>query len=99
MARRNRCRYRGPMTKAIHIGVGGWTYEPWQGSFYPAKLPKATELEHAAGRLTAIEINSTYYSSQKPESLAARASATPTGFVLPAKGLETRWSGKRWGDR
>lgn len=73
------------MTKAIHIGVGGWTYEPWQGSFYPAKLPKAKELEHAAGRLTAIEINSTYYSSQKPESFAKWAAATPEGFIFTAK--------------
>src|SRR3546814_11553713 len=85
LARRNRCRYRGPMTKAIHIGVGGWTYEPWQGSFYPAKLPKAKELEHATGRLTAIEINSNYYSSQKPESFAKWAAAPPEGLVFTAK--------------
>ena len=54
----------------IHIGVGGWTYEPWRGPFYPAGLPQKRELEYAGQQLTGIEINGTYYGSQKPESFA-----------------------------
>jgi uncharacterized protein YecE (DUF72 family) len=73
------------MAHPIHIGIGGWSYEPWQGSFYPEKLARAKELEYAASRLTSIEINSTYYSSQKPESFAKWAAATPKGFVFTAK--------------
>ena len=23
------------MTHPIHIGIGGWTFEPWRGVFYP----------------------------------------------------------------
>ncbi len=73
------------MPHPIHIGIGGWTYEPWRGTFYPDKLPHAKELAHAAARLTAIEINSTYYSSQKPETFAKWADATPDGFIFTVK--------------
>src|SRR3546814_5892480 len=52
----------------VRAGIGGWTYEPWRGTFYPPGLPHARELEHAASRVSAIEINGTYYRLQKPES-------------------------------
>lgn len=55
-----------PKDGAIRIGIGGWTYAPWRGVFYPENLPHARELEYASSQLTAIEINGTYYSSQKP---------------------------------
>jgi uncharacterized protein YecE (DUF72 family) len=70
----------------IRIGVGGWSYEPWRGTFYPDKLPRKRELEHAASRLTSIEINGTYYGSQKPESFAKWHDETPDGFVFSLKG-------------
>ncbi|MBV9974165.1 MAG: DUF72 domain-containing protein, partial [Hyphomicrobiales bacterium] len=50
----------------IRVGVGGWTFEPWRGTFFPKELPKSRELEHASRKLTSIEINGTYYSTQKP---------------------------------
>ncbi|MGH7153502.1 MAG: DUF72 domain-containing protein, partial [Acetobacteraceae bacterium] len=46
---------------AIRVGVGGWTFEPWRGLFYPDGLPQKRELEYASRRLTSIEINGTYY--------------------------------------
>ncbi len=69
----------------IRIGIGGWTYEPWRGSFYPAKWPQKRELEYAASQLSAIEINGTYYSSFKPASFANWAAAAPDGFVFSVK--------------
>ncbi|HLZ98063.1 MAG TPA: DUF72 domain-containing protein, partial [Steroidobacteraceae bacterium] len=48
-------------TGAIRIGVGGWTYEPWRGTFYPDNLPQKRELEFASRKLTSIEINGTFY--------------------------------------
>jgi hypothetical protein len=45
----------------IFIGIGGWTFEPWRGVFYPEKLTQAKELSYAASKLTSIEINGTYY--------------------------------------
>jgi uncharacterized protein YecE (DUF72 family) len=70
----------------IYIGVGGWTFEPWRGVFYPAKLAHAKELQYAASKLTSIEINGTYYGSQKPESFRKWASEVPDGFVFSVKG-------------
>ncbi|MFK8251742.1 DUF72 domain-containing protein [Ancylobacter terrae] len=70
----------------IRIGVGGWTYEPWRGAFYPDGLAQKRELEYAAGKLTAIEINGTYYGSQKPESFAKWHAETPDDFVFTLKG-------------
>jgi uncharacterized protein YecE (DUF72 family) len=70
----------------IYIGVGGWTFAPWRGVFYPDKLPQARELEYAASKLTSIEINGTYYGSQKPESFRKWAREVPDGFVFSLKG-------------
>jgi uncharacterized protein YecE (DUF72 family) len=79
----------GDMTTApgqIYVGIGGWNYEPWRGVFYPEGLAQAKELAYAASRLTSIEINSTFYGSQKPESFRKWASAVPEGFVFSVKG-------------
>lgn len=70
----------------VYIGIGGWTFEPWRGTFYPDKLPQKRELEYAASQLTSIEINGTYYGSQKPESFARWRDETPEGFVFAVKG-------------
>jgi len=70
----------------IYIGVGGWTFEPWRGVFYPEKLAQAKELQYAASKLTSIEINGTYYGSQKPESFRKWAREVPDGFVFSVKG-------------
>lgn len=69
----------------IRIGIGGWTYEPWRGPFYPAGLAQKRELEHAARHLTSIEVNGTYYGSQKPESFAKWHDETPADFVFSLK--------------
>ena len=71
---------------AIRVGVGGWTFEPWRGSFYPDDLPQKRELEYASRKLSTIEINSTYYGSQKPESFAKWRNETPDDFVFAVKG-------------
>ncbi len=70
----------------IHVGIGGWTYEPWRGTFYPAGLAKARELEHAGTRLTAIEINGTFYRAQSAASFAKWRDAVSDGFVFAVKG-------------
>ena len=69
----------------IRIGIGGWTYEPWRGTFYPEKWPQKRELDYAAEHVTAIEINGTYYGSQKPATFASWAAAVPDGFVFTLK--------------
>lgn len=69
----------------IRIGIGGWTYEPWRGTFFPEKWPHKRELEYAAGKLTAIEVNGTYYSGFKPATFAGWREQTPEGFVFTLK--------------
>lgn len=73
-------------TGRIHIGIGGWTFAPWRGVFYPEKMPQRKELAYAASQLTSIEINGTFYGSQKPESYRKWASEVPDGFVFSLKG-------------
>jgi uncharacterized protein YecE (DUF72 family) len=72
-------------TGRIRVGVGGWTYEPWRGTFYPEKLPQKSELEYASRQLTSIEINGTYYGSQKPATFAKWRDETPDDFVFSVK--------------
>jgi len=69
----------------LRIGIGGWTYEPWRGTFYPDKLPQKRELEYASRQLNSIEINGTYYGSQKPASFAKWRDETPDDFVFSVK--------------
>ncbi|WP_404713075.1 DUF72 domain-containing protein [Sphingomonas sp. MMS24-J13] len=73
------------MPGKIRVGIGGWTFEPWRETFYPPKWPKARELEYASGRVTAIEINGTFYSTQKPATWADWARRTPDDFVFSIK--------------
>lgn len=73
------------MPHPIHIGIGGWTYEPWRGTFYPSGLRQVDELAFAAKALTTIEVNGTYYGTQKPETFAKWAKEVPEGFVFALK--------------
>jgi len=70
----------------IFCGIGGWNFVPWRGVFYPKGLPQAKELAYAGQHLTSIEINATYYGSQKPESFRKWAGEVPDGFIFSVKG-------------
>jgi uncharacterized protein YecE (DUF72 family) len=69
----------------IYLGIGGWTFEPWRGVFYPEGLPKTQELEYAAQHLTSIEINGTFYRTQTPATFRKWASEVSDGFVFSVK--------------
>ena len=69
----------------IFVGIGGWTYEPWRGTFYPDGLTQKRELEYASRQLTSIEINGTYYSTFRPASWVKWRAETPDGFVFAVK--------------
>ncbi len=74
------------MTKGnIRVGIGGWDFDPWRGTFYPAGLAKTKQLAWAAEQLTTIEINATYYGRQKPQTFAKWAKAVPDGFQFSVK--------------
>lgn len=82
----------------IRVGVGGWDYDPWRDSFYPPKLSRAKQLGHMAGRLTAVEINATYYKLQKPELFERWAKAVPEHFRFALKGSRFCSNRRRLGE-
>ena len=87
------------MAKAkIHIGVGGWTFEPWRGAYYPEKLPQRRELEHMGSTMTGVEVNGTFYGSQKPESFRKWHDEVPEDFVFTLKGTRYATNKKVLGD-
>lgn len=69
----------------IRAGIGGWTFEPWRGVFYPEGLPQAKELAFAAGQLRTLEINGTFYRTPSAKSCADWARQVPDGFVFALK--------------
>jgi uncharacterized protein YecE (DUF72 family) len=75
-----------PKSGHIFIGIGGWTFAPWRGVFYPKGLPHAKELAYAGERLTSIEVNGTFYRSQTPATFRKWADEVPPGFVFALKG-------------
>jgi uncharacterized protein YecE (DUF72 family) len=73
------------MAGKVRVGIGGWTFEPWRGVFYPTDLTQKRELEFASRALTSIEINGTYYSTFKPDSWRKWHDETPDDFVFSVK--------------
>ncbi len=73
------------MTGTIRVGIGGWTFEPWRGTFYPDKLSQKKELEYASSKLSSIEINGTYYSGFKIDTWMKWRDETPDDFVFAVK--------------
>jgi uncharacterized protein YecE (DUF72 family) len=70
----------------VRVGISGWRYPGWRGDFYPRGLLQRRELEYAAGRLTSIEINGSFYSLQRPESYRRWRAEVPDDFVFAVKG-------------
>jgi len=77
---------KGKTVGCVRVGIGGWSFAPWRGTFYPKGLPQHKELSFAAAKLTTIEINSTFYRLQSPESFRKWSDAAPDGFVFSVKG-------------
>ncbi len=73
------------MAGTIHVGIGGWDFDPWRGTFYPPGLAKPKQLEHLGTRLNATEINATFYKLQSPELFARWAKMVPDGFKFAVK--------------
>ena len=73
------------MSGRVRVGIGGWNFEPWRGTFYPPAVKSAGELAYAASKLTSIEINATFYRTQSATTFAKWRDATPDDFVFSLK--------------
>jgi uncharacterized protein YecE (DUF72 family) len=82
----------------IFVGVGGWNFAPWRGSFYPKGLAQTKELHFASRQLTSTEINSTFYGLQKPATFQKWHDETPDGFVFSLKAPRFVTNRKRLAD-
>jgi uncharacterized protein YecE (DUF72 family) len=72
----------------IRIGMSGWRYDEWRGTFYPADVTQKRELEFASRQLNSIELNGTFYSTQRPTSFQQWRKDTPDDFVFSVKGSQ-----------
>ena len=70
----------------IRIGISGWRYKGWRGTFYPKDLAQRRELEFAARHFDTIELNGSFYSMQRPQSFKQWYDQTPDDFVFAVKG-------------
>ncbi|MEA1015870.1 DUF72 domain-containing protein [Sphingosinicella sp. LY1275] len=84
--------------RRIRVGIGGWDFDPWRGTFYPEKLPKTRQLEYASRAMTAIEINATYYKLQNKDLFARWAQTVPDGFQFAVKASRFCTNRKRLGE-
>src|SRR5687768_2296197 len=73
-------------TCETRIGISGWRYGPWRGTFYPKGLAQRRELEFASRQLNSIEINGSFYSLQRPKNYHEWYAETPEDFVFAVKG-------------
>ena len=71
---------------SIRIGISGWRYPPWRGTFYPEDLAQKNELPYASAKLPIIEINGSFYSLQRPSSYLQWYEQTPENFIFSVKG-------------
>lgn len=73
------------MTPRILIGTSGWSYEHWQGLFYPADLPQDSRLEYYAQHFQSVEINTTFYHLPEKKTLRRWRDTVSPDFVFAVK--------------
>jgi uncharacterized protein YecE (DUF72 family) len=73
------------MAGRVVVGMAGWVYPDWRGTFYPPGLTQKSELQYASRQVTSIELNGSFYGVPTPSSWRAWHDATPEGFVFSVK--------------
>jgi uncharacterized protein YecE (DUF72 family) len=74
------------MAGRVRVGISGWTYAPWRGTFYPKGLRQRDELAFVADRMSSVEINGSFYALQRPSSFRSWRERTPDDFCFAVKG-------------
>ncbi len=82
----------------VRVGISGWTYAPWRGTFYPKGLRQRDELAYVAERMSSVEINGSFYALQRPDSFRSWREQVPDDFCFAVKGGRFITHMKRLGD-
>jgi uncharacterized protein YecE (DUF72 family) len=73
------------MPGSVFVGTSGFAYPGWSPRFYPPGLRPGELLAHYATRLTACELNNTYYQQPSQAKVEAWLASTPPGFRFAVK--------------
>ena len=68
-----------------HLGTMGFSYKDWEGVFYPLGIQPRDYLAHYSRFFNAVELDSTFYGTPRPEYVERWASVTPPDFRFSAK--------------
>ncbi len=71
---------------SFRVGTSGWSYDHWEGKFYPHVLPKTKRLAFYAENFDTVEINSSFYHLPRETTFHGWREGTPDGFVFAVKG-------------
>jgi len=69
----------------VFAGTSGFSFDEWQGHFYPKGLGADERLGHYASRLHSVEINNTFYQMPKPALLERWRDTVPDDFRFSLK--------------
>jgi uncharacterized protein YecE (DUF72 family) len=69
----------------LKIGTSGWSYNHWQGLFYPKELSKEKWLEYYCQHFDTIELNNTFYHLPKLTTFEKWHQRTPKDFLFSVK--------------
>jgi uncharacterized protein YecE (DUF72 family) len=67
------------------VGMSGYSYKEWKGTFYPRDLKSGDMLPYYATRFPAVEINNTFYRLPKESMLLGWANQVPDSFRFVLK--------------
>lgn len=69
-----------------YIGISGYDYAGWRGSFYPPDVPRKSWLAFASRIFDSVELNGTFYSLKWPAIFERWVRESPDDFLFAIKG-------------
>lgn len=67
------------------IGTSGWSYNHWQGIFYPDQIKPSERLAYYASQFNSVEINCTFYRLPSEETFIKWRETVPHNFLFSIK--------------
>jgi len=73
------------MPPIFHVGVSGFSYASWKGTFYPRETKSEEFLVSYAQRLNSVEINSSFYAFPREDTIRGWSERTKEDFRFAFK--------------